>query len=176
MKIITVDAGKYNTKAITKLENGELSQLDFRTKLQKTNTSYFTNDTFHLKWKEQNYILGDGAKHIDLDTNKQKLQHKLAVYVSCAKLTQNNSGEQDIDELNLIVLSPMSIFSHKQKRDEFRDYIMDDKIVNFELFNQEKTIIVNNCEIFAETGGIIFSNPQHYKNRVIGIIDIGGVN
>lgn len=145
-------------------------KISFKTKLQETNTEYFTNDTYHLNWQGKDYLLGDGAKNIDLDTDKQKLQHKLAVYIACSKLLKED------DEINLVVLSPMSIFSNKKQREEFREYILDDSIIKFKLFDKDKTLIIKDVKIFAETGGIVFSNPQRYKNRVVGVIDIGGVN
>lgn len=167
MKIITVDAGKYNTKALVNMDN-----IIFRTKFQEVDNAIFNEKTnaYHVQWKGNNYLIGDGAKEIDFDTSKQKLQHKLATYIACAQLVE------DAEEIGLVILSPLSVFSHKQKREEFRQYILDEGVVDFKLNGLEKLLSFRDVTVFSEACGIAFSNQEIFQDNVVGIIDIGGLN
>lgn len=167
MKIITVDAGKFNTKAMTDNKTHII-----RTKLEEADSTIYTNNskTHHIKWNENYYLLGDGANISDYDTSKQKLNHKLSAYLSCAKLTD------EIDEIGLVILSPLSTFTHKQKREEFRQYILDDGIIELELDGETKQLILKDVTVFSEALAASFNNQDKFKNQLRGMIDIGGLN
>lgn len=169
MNIITVDAGKYQTKGL----NG-IKGVRFRTKLEEIDNSINLNNNndFYIQWKNKHYILGNGARYIDYDMTKHKLQHKLAVYTVCSKLLE----KQDDKSINLIVLSPLITYTNKQAREEFRQYILDDHKINFEVNNEDIKLNINDVTIFAEACGIPLNNIPKFKNKTVGVLDIGGLN
>jgi len=168
MKIITVDAGKYNTKGIV-----DGKQIIFRTKMEEVDNSVYSDriNTFHIHWENKNYLLGDGVKDVDYDTNKHKLQHKLAVYTACSELTR---GEEE--DLYLVVLCPIEMFLHPQRREEFRQFILDDGKIELEINKSKKVLTLKDVTIFSEACATVFSNYRKFKNQIKGIIDIGGLN
>lgn len=166
MNIITVDAGKYQTNALIGT-NG----VRFRTKVEEVENNFsLSNNGYYIEWDGRMYLIGDGARYIDYDTTKHKLQHKLAVYTACGKLLKQSGSA------NLVVLSPLSMYSNKQVREEYRQFILNDGKASFELDNENIQLVINDVVIFGETCGIPFANPTMFKNKTVGILDIGGLN
>jgi len=169
MNIITVDAGKYQTKALLK-SNG----IKFRTKLEEIDNSISIDKgkNFHITWKDRHYLIGDGAKYVDYDVSKHKLQHKLAVYTSCGTLLKNNPDKK----VKLVVLAPLQTYTNSQAREEYRQFILNDYRANFELDGQEMALYIEDVTIFAEAIGVSVSNIDRFKDKTVGILDIGGLN
>ncbi len=167
MNIITVDAGKYQTKAL--LQNNGIK---FRTKLEEIddNVNIQNNNSFYIQWENKHYLIGDGAKYVDYDVSKHKLQHKLAIYTATAKLLKNKN------ECNLVVLSPLSTYTNAQAREEFRQYILNNHKARFELDGRETELIIKDVTVFAEAIGVSISNIGMFKDKTVGVLDIGGLN
>lgn len=164
--IITVDAGKYQTKGLI---NNNATK--FRTKIEEVDNSVQTNNKdYYIEWGGKHYLLGDGARFIDYDLTKHKLSHKLAVYTACSLLSK------DTIPINLVVLAPMSLYTNKQAREEFRLYILDNKKIDFNLNHKNTQLNINDVTIFAEACGIPFNNTSKFKNKTVGLLDIGGLN
>lgn len=170
MNIITVDAGKFQTKGLLGIKG-----VKFRTKLEEVDNSISinnSNNNFYIQWKNKHYLLGDGARLIDYDITKHKLQHKLAVYTTCNILLK----EQENKSTNLVVLSPLMTYTNKQAREEFRQYILDKQKIIFEVNGEEASLNINDVTIFAEACGIPLNNIPKFKNKTVGVLDIGGLN
>jgi len=168
MNIITVDPGKYQTNALLSTKG-----MKFRTKIEEVEDSIAVNKSgYHITWQNKHYLIGDGASNVDYDTSKHKLQHKLAVYVACSKLLESTFDKKS----NLVVLCPLSMYSHKQSREEYRHFILNGGMANFEIDGVETELHINDITIFGETMGIPFVNPHLFKDKVVGVLDMGGLN
>mgnify|MGYP000860151886 CR=1 FL=1 len=169
MNIITVDAGKYQTKG---LFDGK--GIKFRTKLEEIDESIRVrgNNSFHIQWEDKHYLIGEGAKYVDYDVSKHKLQHKLATYSACAKLLK----DQKTKYVNLVVLSPLTTYTNPQAREEFRQYILNDNKAEFEIDGTETRVTINDVTVFAEAIGVSVSNIDKFKDKTVGVLDIGGLN
>ncbi|MGJ0846607.1 hypothetical protein ACR77J_07955 [Tissierella praeacuta] len=169
MNIITVDAGKFQTKCLY----GNVG-LRIRTKMEEVdgNIQVKDNGSFYIKWDNDMYILGDGAKFVDYDISKHKLHHKLAIYSASASLLKENI----VNPTNLVVLSPLSLYTNVQAREEFRQFILNNHSVKFELNSEHKNLLINDVTVFAEACGVPISNPDKFKNKTVGLLDIGGLN
>lgn len=169
MNIITVDAGKFQTKG---LYNGR--GLIYRTKMEEVENELNTskNGNFYVEWEGRHYLLGDGAKNVDYDITKHQLQHKLATYVTCANFLKNTPNTP----LNLVVLSPLSMFSNPQAREGFRQFILNDGNIEFKLNSKYTNLNIKDVTIFAEACGVPLNNPSKFQNRTVGLLDIGGLN
>lgn len=167
MNVITVDAGKFQTKGLLGTRG-----IRFRTKIEEVDNSIkLSNSDFHVKWDNNYYLIGDGARYVDYDLTKHKLQHKLAVYTACGALLDG-----DTEPVNLVVLSPMSMYTNKQAREEFRHFILNNGNAEFELNGKEVNLKINDITIFAEACGVPLNNVSLFKNRIVGVLDIGGLN
>lgn len=169
MNIITVDAGKFQTKGLLKNKG-----IRFRTKMEEIDDSVGVenNKNYYVKWNGKHILLGEGARHVDYEVNKHKLQHKLATYIACTKLLD----EHIINPFNLVVLAPLSMYTNQQAKEEFRQFILNDNMAEFELNGKSVKLNINNVTIFAEACGVPISNPDKFRNRTVGLLDIGGLN
>lgn len=168
MNIITVDPGKYQTKALL-----DKRAIKYRTKIEEVENSISVNKVgYYIGWENKYYLLGDGASNVDYDTSKHKLQHKLAVYTSCSRLLENEAEK----EVNLTVLCPLSMYSKKKTREEYRQFILNNGRADFELDGEEINLVINDVTIFGEQMGIPYANPALFKNKVVGVIELGGLN
>lgn len=168
MNIITVDAGKFQTKGLLKNKG-----VRFRTKMEEIDdNASVDNKNNYISWKGKHYLLGEGARYVDYEINKHKLQHKLAIYTACAKLLENDKS----DPFNLIVLSPLSMYVNQQAREEFRQFILNNNRAEFGLNGEHINLQINDVTIFAEACGVPISNPDKFKNKTVGLLDIGGLN
>lgn len=169
MKIVTIDAGKFQTKGLC-----ENKGIKFRTKMEEIddNANVANSKNYHIGWNGRSFLLGDGARYIDYEVNKHKLQHKLAIYTASTKLLEDHI----INPFNLVVLSPLSMYVNSQAREEFRQFILDDHIVEFELDGENIVLKIADVIIFAEACGVPLSNPDKFKDKTVGLLDIGGLN
>lgn len=166
---ITIDAGKFQTKGLLKGKG-----VRFRTKMEEVDSSVDTgnNKNFYVNWKNKSYLLGEGSKYVDYSTSKHQLQHKLAIYTASSMLL----GDQPPNPFNLMVLTPLSLYSNTQLREEFRQYILNNNSAEFELNNKQVNLQINDVTIFAEAFGVPISNPSLFKDKTVGLLDIGGLN
>lgn len=166
---ITVDAGKFQTKGL--LQN---QGIRFRTKIEKIENSIDTknNNDFYLRWEGEDYLLGEGARYVNYDISKHKLEHKLSVYAACAKLLKDNHNRP----INVIVLCPLSMYENQQIREEFRQFIVNNHRANFQLNGEHVSLNIQDVTIFAEAFGVPISNQNLFNGRTIGLLDIGGLN
>lgn len=169
MNIITIDAGKFQGKGLLN-NNGRR----FRTKMEKANKNTRTNgyNDFHIKWNDKYYLIGDGARYVDYDTTKHKLQHKLSTYILCNELLKRTDNR----DVFLIVLSPLSMYSNEQTREKFKYFIFNNGKVKFQLNNNDVRINIKDVTILGEVCTIPFNNIELFQNKTVGVLDIGGLN
>lgn len=166
---IGIDAGKYGLKAVTKV-NGKWDKFYIRSKFTKNPNNIVLGNNYLINYKDDHYLIGDGGEDYSLDTDKQSLQHKLCTYLAVEHFAQ--------DETALVVLgTPLNLFTNPQKREEYRDYIIEDSIIEFKVNYNSKEICLQEVIPFPECGGIAYSQPdEDFQNTIRGVLDIGGLN
>lgn len=168
---VAVDSGKFNTKGIARDSKNQIRRVTFRTKMDDTH-EIKTNgqDSFVVVYKDKRVLLGKQAETVDFDRDKQKDIHRIAIYTAVTKLVDNGST------VKLAVGCPMDLFINFEKRQEFAKYLKEDKEVNIQVNGEDFNFTIEDVQIFPESSGFIFKNWEGYKDRLIGIIDIGGLN
>lgn len=170
MNIITVDAGKFQTKGLHG-SNG----VRFRTKMEEVDNNIqvnVNNNNHHIQWDGKHYVIGDSARYVDYNVSKHKLQHKLATYIACTELIKDKATSP----VNFMVLSPLALYTNIQAREGFRQFILNNNKAKFELNGKEVELEINDVTIFAEAIGVPMSNVNKFKNKTVGLFDIGGLN
>ncbi len=172
--LLCVDTGKYGTKALIKGENGELRTSYVRTKVEPLKESSYENGkekTYIVEFNGQKYRIGEEASHVELDTSKMTLNHKLAILLSIARLTEG------VDEpINLITGCPLSVFTNMDKKEAMRKFIMDGSPFNVTINGKSKLINIANVIPLPESLGMPYKNTESNMNKLLGVIDIGGLN
>lgn len=169
MNIITVDAGKFQGKGLLN-SNGR----SFRTKMEKVDKNFKLNNynDFHVKWNDEYYLIGDGARYVDYDTTKHKLQHKLSTYILCSELLQEINNK----DVYLVILSPLSMYVNEKAREEFKYFIFNNGKIRFQLNHNDVNFNIKDITVLGEVCSVPFNNFELFQNTTVGVLDIGGLN
>ena len=168
-KIVAVDSGKYATKAKLKGENDK--RLSFRTKMDVTNEDKSLNgNSCVFEYNGEKVLLGQEAETADYDKSKAKSIHKYSTYAAIAQLVE------DGDEVQLAIGCPLSIYFNVEERKAYRKFMIDSGKLAMVVNGKSKSYTITDTIVCPEGSGPIYKNPAKYKNSLVGIIDIGGLN
>jgi plasmid segregation protein ParM len=169
--IIGGDGGKHSTKVVTKKGNKFVKQ-HFRTKVDEVTESHIiSSKSFYVDFKDKKYLIGDEAQSIDYDTTKAKLLHKLSVFTGIANLMESNRAE-----VELILGTPLSVFKDQNAKDAYRQYFLEDRYITLSVNGTTKRFQLNDVKLCPESIGLVYQNPSYYQSKMVGVIDIGGLN
>jgi plasmid segregation protein ParM len=163
---VSADAGKYLLKFLYGKE-----RISFRTKMEVDPTfgKFNTGDSYNIDFNGKKYLVGNGATESDYDTTKLKLLHKLCIYTAIGLMCDNH-------DIRLISGCPISEFFNEEFRNKYIQYFMEDKNVSISINGENKKFCIKEVNVFPESIGIIFRNPEFYFDKLVGVIDIGGLN
>ncbi|MDF2879577.1 MAG: hypothetical protein K0R54_134 [Clostridiaceae bacterium] len=170
-RAVAIDSGKFATKAITKDSAGNIVQLYFRTKMDDTNEKLTTSkESYVVEFQGKRVLIGKQAEAIDYDKDKTKILHKIAIFTAISQLVD------DGDTVKIAVGCPMDLFNNFDERQSFSNFLTEDKKVNLIVNNKPFSFTLEEAKIFPESSGIILRKFDYYKDRLIGVVDIGGLN
>lgn len=168
---VAIDSGKFFTKGISREANNLLKRITFRTKMDFTQERTTSGqDSFVVSYKEMNVLLGKQAETVDFEKDKQKDIHKLAIYTAITQLVEKG------DTINLAIGCPMDLFVNFEKREEFEKFILGEKEIEIQVNGEIFNFTIESVKIFPESSGIILKNWLTYRDKQVGVIDIGGLN
>jgi len=163
MKIVAIDNGYWATKVYTQNE-----RFSFRSKVEKTSDSLNTNNTFSITYAGENYLVGDGAYLTNIEYDKTIDEFfKICTYTALAKLSTFGS------EFLLVVGYPLNIYSTNAKA--FSNYLKTNDYIELLLNGNPKLFKILDCIVFPQGAGVLYANPEEFKNQIIAIVDIGGL-
>lgn len=167
MKVIAVDAGKYATKAVA--VDGK--ETIFRTKsttLTKSLDIDAAGNSNKVIWNDELYIIGDQGEAQDYSLEKNTLLHKMAIYTSAYRLGCKG-------EIAAVVGCPTNIYMSKENRREFNESIRQapKKLV---IDGKTQNINFTSVLIMPESSGVVYTNTKIFKDKRVGVIDLGGRN
>lgn len=162
--LVVVDCGKHTTKGMT-----QNKQVSFRTKMEKTSEQP-SKESYSIRYNGATYLIGEDAETQSYEVSKALLIHKLSTYVAVALLTETHR------EIDLIVGCPLSIFINPILRQEYQNYLLGEKDVIFRLNGNTKSFYLKSVTALPESAGVIYQKTDFYRNELVGVIDIGGLN
>lgn len=173
--IISIDAGKYILKAVG--ENNK--RFSARSKVDETDDEIIGNEngTFILEvynsvlLGSKKYLIGQNANTEDYDLTKEKLHHKLLMYLGISKLI-----EQDGNDVGLIVAIPATMFFNRQVKDRYKDFLISDISPTVKVNGLKRSFTIKEIRIAPETMGYIYRKPSDYRDKLIGVVNLGGLN
>lgn len=171
-KIVAVDSGKYATKAKLKGDGNEADRrIAFRTKMDPTQEDKASDGySCVFEYEGKRYLIGREAETANYETSKAKDIHKYSTYAAIAQLV--NDG----DSVQLAIGCPLSVYFNVDERKAYRKFMVETGDINVILDGKSKTFNISDAFVCAEGSGILWKNPGKYKNSLVGIIDIGGLN
>lgn len=171
VKKIVVDSGKYGTKAIGRDSNGEIQRVYFQTKMDKTEETITNADgTYAIEINGERFLLGKLASQNDFDTSKALELHKNAIYTAIHQLVN------DKDEVSLVVGCPISVFTEKENREEYEEFLKEEEVVEITVNEIRKSFKIVSVNTLPESSGYIFKHMHNYLGKMVAVVDIGGLN
>ncbi|HEY5588908.1 MAG TPA: ParM/StbA family protein [Candidatus Paceibacterota bacterium] len=170
--IIAVDMGKDSTKATMRDSNGNIQKLIFKTKSQVcSGEGLFNSKTYVLEHKGIRHLIGEDAFYSSYDTTKATMQHKLAMYLAISNLIGDRFAE-----VKIITGCPLSVFFNVEKREEYKQFLMEEKLINIKVNNENRRFNIVDILVLPESLGYVFNDIKKNENQIFGVIDIGGLN
>jgi plasmid segregation protein ParM len=164
--LVAVDSGKYMTKAIAK---GTKYSVRSRTEEEPANSGRGTV----IEYRDQVYLVGQEAEKTDFDGTKAKPNHKVLTYVAIANLLTQEDCENGVE---LVTGCSLDEFMNVERRDALKRFYEGESNVEFLLNGTPRWFKINNVIILPESVGVVYRDPPYFKNRLVGVIDIGGLN
>lgn len=166
---IGIDPGKYQTNAVTKFD-GKWRYFNLRSKFTINPDNIIMGNNFLIEHNGITTLVGDGGKDYSLDTDKQSLQHMFCSYIAIEQLI----GEK---ECKAVLGCPFNHWKNTNKREEYRNYMYGDGIIQFNLNEEESLINIEEIIPFPECGGIAYHEPEEdFVDTTRAVLDIGGLN
>jgi plasmid segregation protein ParM len=172
-KLISVDPGKYATKAVALNRNNQIEKVYFRTKIFRLNNNIeleAQGKSFNVNLEGENYIIGDQGEEIDYTVDKANINHKLATYTAATQLLE------DCKAIKLVIGCPTSIYRNKNLRDEYKNYIWNNGRVRVVVNDKSYSFLIENVLVLPEGSGIVYTKPELFKDKRVAVIDLGGLN
>ena len=170
-RVLGVDSGKYATKVFLYSPTGAHKKFSFRTKMDETSEEKSTgNRSCVLEYKGERVLIGDEAETADYDKSKAKNIHKLATYAAIAQSVEYG------DHVVLACGCPLSIFNNVEERKAYKEFMWDKGELSVIINGKTKRFTIDNVVVCPEGSGIIYKDPAKFKNALVAIIDIGGLN
>lgn len=164
MKIAAIDNGYWATKVYTKD-----MRFSFRSKYEKASDKLNSNNTIRFTYDDTDYLIGEGATMCNIEYDKTSNElHKICTYAALARLT-GDIGE----EFNLVVGYPLNVYV--SGAEEFAEYLKTDGYIETKIDGATKVFRINKCTVFPQCAGAIYVEPWRFKNRIIGVLDFGGL-
>lgn len=168
MKVFGADIGKVNTKLVTMMSGVE-KKIILKTKVDEySGEGLLEKDTHIVRFRDKEYIVGEGANISNFDVSKNNEHHIISLLTALALNVDNRDG------IGVCAGMPISLFFNRDERESFKSslLIQEPVIVDDVL----RYINIDKVMILPETIGIIYKNPQYYKDKLVAVIDIGGLN
>lgn len=175
--VIALDIGKYETKAIGRPIEGtvdDIKRINFRTKMYDLSNGYIDveGNSHKVKFGGKEFIIGEQGETKSTDTSKTNLLHQLSAYVAITRFLKTNTHNR----INLVLACPISVLKIAEAKEAYKNFIKGNGVITIEVGDKTFKFEIENVTIKAEGSGILFTEPEFFKGKNIGIIDFGGLN
>ncbi len=171
VQTLSVDSGKYATKACIERSSGNVETLKFLTRMDIEKENLGDSDSYSVLYEGTKYLIGRQASNWDPSRSKKSEIHKVATYTAIANLVANG------DHVNIGIGCPLSIYMNPSSRKAYKEYIVPQgKQIDITINRKHTTFTIKRSFVFPESSGVIYLNQDEYASDTVGVIDIGGLN
>ena len=177
IRTMSVDSGKYETKAAMMASPGTIKHLSFKTQMSESAEKYCndTSKSYSIEFEGSQYLLGEQARIQSFDRSKHSILHKISTYTAVA-LMMKECGSNG-DSINIAIGCPLSIYINKSARKYYKDYIAPSgRKISIKVNDENHNFTILKSVVYPESSGVIYLNKDRYENDLVGVIDIGGLN
>ena len=181
-RFISVDCGKADTKTSVLLTLGNsIARSSFPTRvIEKPNKSCLesvngTGETgFIVEYDGRVFAVGDIANSDDSFTSNQNskndITHKIATLVAISRSVNND------DAVKVVIGCPIELYSNTTNREKYLNSILPSGRIDITVNGISKHFTIIKKLVLPESLGILYSNRGLFEDKLVGIIDIGGLN
>ncbi|BDR65738.1 ParM/StbA family protein [Clostridium tetani] len=175
--VMTLDAGKYETKLIGKNKKGtteDIKRVIFKTKIYNLEDGYIDieGNSHKIELDGKEYLIGEQGVEDSSETSKTNLIHKLAAYTAITQVLDSNKN----NKVQLVLACPLSVLRNAKAKEEYRDYIKGNGEITVKVDDKEYSFEITDITIKAEGSGVLFLEQENFKNKNVAVIDFGGLN
>lgn len=177
---ISVDSGKYATKALMEFKNKTYT-LIFRTKMQEVFDFglEIQGDSYKVGYAGKEYIVGDivPENRSDFNLSKESLIHKLSIYIAIVQLMKKSNLYFQNVELHLAVNVPINMYKNRKLKESFKEFVENkNKDIYIRINDKTHIFSISDVTICFEGMGLVYTDTMEYSKHSSAIIDIGGLN
>lgn len=164
--LISVDSGKANTKYFG---GGIVGKFGTKMTVNDEVIKGIDKNSFNIVVDNILYKIGDTADSKDLEISKNKDIHRIAI-LSAINLVNKDKNFKDFE---LVTGTPISLF-FGEERYRIAENLKKKFLVLWE--NEVREINIKKVLVVPETMGFIYNNYSNFKNKLVKVVDIGGLN
>ena len=165
MKLALNDSGKFQNKGIG---DKEVIFRTMVTEIPKYNSYYDTVVELDGKF----YAIGEGS--IDTSVSKMAEIHRVCTLYAITQMFDDLSYGEDV---YLVMGSPIQTFENADHKQEFIDFMMGDfgGVIEIKVNNKPFVFNLKDVLILPESCGVVQVHREKFQNRLVGVIDWGGL-
>lgn len=165
IELVAIDHGYDSIKAYNSKQ-----LISFKSKYEETADSINKGSTYHIKYGTDEYIVGDGAsiQYIEYDKTANDY-NKIFTLAVLGKLL----GTKEYGNFNIVTGYPLNLYI--ANKNIFSKYLKTNDVIEFYFNGQKKRIKNNHCLVFPQGVSSAFVNPSQYQNKLVAILDVGGI-
>ena len=165
MKLAVNDSGKFQNKGL-----GDKTTI-FRTQvveIPKYNSYYDVVVELEGKF----YVIGEGS--IDTSVSKKEEIHRVCTLYAITQMFDDLAYGEDI---YLVTGSPIQTFENADHKQEFIDYMKGDfgGVIEIKVNNEPYVFNLKDILLLPESCGVVQVYRPRFANRLVGVIDWGGL-
>lgn len=180
--VLSGDFGKYESEMMGR--NIELTKEDIKTVRFRTKM-YNLEDGFVEKEGDDSYLVElDGIQYLvgaqgkvksseSFETSKTSLLHKLACYTAITQYLEPGTTD---NEIYMALACPLSVLQIQEAKEEYKAFLKGKGPISIKVNNQTYNFEIKDIIIKAEGSGILYLQPELFKDKTTLIIDLGGLN
>lgn len=177
---LTLDLGKDSSKAIGMdtndiLNPASLKKVIFKTKQYdlKDGDIDVQGDSYKVVYNNESYIIGEQGTKRSYITSKTSALHQICAYTAITRYLEPNTTD---NEVNIVLACPVSVLKTDEAKEKYKELIRGNGIINIEVNDMSYGFTINDITLKAESSGIIYLEPDLFKNQKVLVVDFGGLN
>ncbi|WP_373845521.1 recombinase [Clostridium sp.] len=176
--IISLDVGKHETKSIGRRVIGseeDIKRVHFRTKMYNLKDGYIDleGNSHKVLYNDKEIIIGDQGETKSYETSKTNELHLISAYTAITQFLEPNSKN---NKIYLALACPLSVLKIEEAKEEYKNFIKGNGTIDIEVDDNKYSFEIEDIVIKAEGSGLVYTEPDLFKDKTVLITDFGGLN
>ena len=177
--VLSGDFGKYESEMMGRnieLTKDDIKTVRFRTRMYDLEEGFVEKEgdgSYLVELEDKQYLVGAQGKVKSFNTSKTSLLHKLACYTA---ITQFLEPGTDDNEIYMVLACPLSVLQIQEAKEEYKSFLKGKGPISIKVNGESYNFEIKDIMIKAEGSGILYLEPNLFKDKTTLIVDLGGLN